>query len=141
MMRRFAWSALVAVVVAAPTLIAQDAAPKPKAQKPPISTQPWPEDDVLDARRNEAQNRRLFQDEASLEFTLASDFHAINKERTPNNGKRFPGVLTVDGRDIPVKLGSRGHLRLKATTCDFVPIKVDFPSKDLAGTVFEGQTT
>jgi len=31
-------------------------------------------------------------------------------------------VLTVDGADIPVKLGSRGHLRLKSQTCDFPPI-------------------
>jgi hypothetical protein len=50
-------------------------------------------------------------------------------------------VLAVDGLDIPVKLGSRGHLRLKSQTCDFVPIKVEFPREQLAGTIFEGQTT
>jgi hypothetical protein len=91
-------------------------------------------------RRTEAQNLKLFQDGPPLEFTLASTFDLINKERSPNNGKQFPGVLTINGTDIPVKLGSRGHLRLKTQTCEFVPIKVDFP-RDLAGTVFDGQTT
>lgn len=114
-------------------LITQDA-------KPAMSSKPWPEDDVLLARRTEAQNRRLFQDAPALEFTLTADFGAINRERTPNNGKLFPGVLSAGGVDSPVKLGSRGHLRLKTTTCDFVPIKVVFDPEQVAGTIFDGQT-
>jgi len=55
--------------------------------------------------------------------------------------KQFAGVLSVDGIDTPVKVGSRGHLRLKSQTCEFVPIKVAFPAGSLTGTVFEGQTT
>ena len=66
---------------------------------------------------------------------------SINKERTPNNAKLFPGVLTAGGADIPVKLGSRGHLRLKSQTCEFVPIEIEFPRDRVAGTLFEGQTT
>jgi hypothetical protein len=135
-----ALSAFVALALAAPALVAQDTRTAP-AKKPPIAAKPWPEDDVLRARRTDAQNRKLFQDGPALDFTLTSEFNLINAERTPNNGKQFPGVLTVDGTDIPVKLGSRGHLRLSSRTCDFVPIKVDFPSRQLAGTIFEGQTT
>jgi hypothetical protein len=130
----------LALSLAAPALIAQDATPA-KAKKPAISTEPWPDDDVLRERRIEALNRKLFQDGSALTLDLTSNFTLINKERTPNNGKLFPGVLTIDGADIPVRLGSRGHLRLKSTICDFVPIKVDFNAKELAGTVFEGQTT
>src|SRR5581483_7165013 len=85
--------------------------------------------------------RRLFAPGPPLDFALSSNFGQINKERTPNNGRLFPGVLTVDGTAIPVELGSRGHLRLKSTTCDFVPLKVDFPRGEVAGTVFESQTS
>jgi len=138
MKRRFALSALVVLVLAVPAPVAQATHP---AKKRPISATPWPEDDVLLARRTEAQNRKLFQDGPALEFTLTSAFNLINKERTPNNSKQFPGVLTVGGTDIPVTLGSRGHLRLKLQTCDFVPIKVEFARTQVAGTIFEGQTT
>jgi len=141
MTRRLAFAALVALMLAAPALLAQDAPAKPPAKKPPISAKPWPEDEVLLARRTDAVNRKLFQNGPPLEFTLTSEFNLINSERTPNNAKQFAGVLAVDGRDIPVKLGSRGHLRLKSQTCEFVPIKVEFPREQLAGTVFEGQTT
>ena len=141
MMRRLALSALATLVLAAPALLAQNppaVAPAGKAARP---VKPWPEDDVLLARTIEANDRKLFQDELPLEFTLTAEFSLINKERTPNNGKSFPGVLTVNGADIPVTLGSRGHLRLSSKTCDFVPIKVAFTPEPLAGTVFEGQTT
>src|SRR5947207_12425478 len=127
MMRRLALSALVAVWLAAPALLAQNVPAAVPAAKPPISVKPWPEDEVLLARRAEAERRKLFQDGPPLEFTLTSEFAPINAERTPHNAKQFPAVLTVDGRDIPVKLGSRGHLRLKSQTCEFVPIKVAFP--------------
>jgi hypothetical protein len=142
MMRRLGLSALVALALAAPALVAQDAVPAVKTAKPPISPEPWPDDDALVARQTEAQQRSLFQEGPPLEVTLASDFNLINKERSPNNGKLFPGVLTVGGKDIAVKLGSRGHLRLNDKTCDFVPIKIEFASTDeLPGTVFEGQTS
>jgi hypothetical protein len=132
---------LVALVLAVPALLAQNTRAPAPAKKRSISARPWPEDDVLLARRTVAQNRRLFQDGPPLGFTLTSAFNLINKERTPNNSKQFPGLLTIDGTDIPVKLGSRGHLRLKSQTCDFVPIKVEFARTQLAGTIFEGQTT
>jgi hypothetical protein len=46
----------------------------------------------------------------------------------------------VDGKDIPVQLGTRGHSRLNPRTCEFVPIRVELPKEGLEGTVFEGQT-
>src|SRR5262245_10063549 len=140
-MRRLALSALAALVLAAPALLAQGTPAVVKAKKPPISSKPWPDDDALAAVSLEAHNRKLFQSGPPLEFTLASQFNLLNKERTPNHSKLFPGVLTVDGTDLPVMLGSRGHLRLNPQTCEFVPIKVDFTSKELGGTVFEGQTS
>jgi len=134
-------SILVALAAASSPLVGQTAPPETRAAKPAMSSKPWPDDQVLHARRDGAQARRLFADASPLEFTLAADFSAINRERSPNNAKLFPGVLTVDGTDIPVQLGSRGHLRLKTTTCDFVPIRLVFSPERAAGTVFDGQTS
>jgi len=142
MTRRLSLSALVALVLAAaPGLLA----PKPPAAAPKNNpllklAEPWPEDDVIATRKTEAQTRKLFQDEALFEFTLTGDFSLLNKERSPNNNKQFPAVLTVSGKDIPVKIGSRGHLRLNPRTCSFVPIKVELPKEEIGGTIFEGQT-
>jgi hypothetical protein len=141
MRQHLAGSAVVALLLAVPSLVAQTTRAVTPAVKPAISAKPWPDDDVLLARRTEAQNRKLFQDGAPLEFTLTSQFGLLNGERTPNNGRQFPAILTVDGADVPVKIGSRGHLRLKSQTCDFVPIKVAFPGELHTGSTFEGQTT
>jgi hypothetical protein len=136
----FAFAALVCA--AAPALLAQKPAAAPPKKNPLLKlAEPWPEDDVISTRKTEALNRKLFEETAPLEFTLTSEFSLLNKERTPNNSKQFPGVLTVGGKDIPVKLGSRGHLRLNPRTCEFVPIKVEFAKDSVAGTPFEGQTT
>ena len=132
---------LVALALASAALLGQTAPPGTRPAKPALSSKPWPDDEVMNARREEAQERRLFAEASPLEFTLTADFSAINAERSPNNTKLFPGVLTVGGADIPVQLGSRGHLRLKATTCDFVPIRVVFSPERAAGTVFDGQTS
>src|SRR6185295_18280320 len=98
MIRRLALSALVAASLAAPVLlVAQNAPATVPAGKALLAAKPWPEDDVLLARRTEAEHRRLFQDGPPLEFTLTSEFNLINGERTPNNAKQFGAVLTVDG--------------------------------------------
>jgi hypothetical protein len=134
------WAVLIAVTLAAPAILAQDTRTSGKPKKPAISTEPWPDDDVLVARGAGARNRRLFQDGTPLEFTLTADFTSINRQRTPNNTARFPGMLRVDGADIPVTLGSRGHLRLNAKTCEFVPIRLEFVPEQVSGTIFDGQT-
>jgi hypothetical protein len=140
MIRRLIVPAFVALGLAGPALVAQDA-PAAKPKKPAISTVAWPDEDELALRSDEALRRTLFQDGPAVEFALSSDFGSINKERTPNNAKQFDAVLTANGTDLPVKLGSRGHLRLKSQTCDFVPIKVTFARDRVGGTLFDGQTS
>src|SRR6185369_1244508 len=94
----------------------------------------WPEEEVLQARRTEADKRRLFRDVEPLSFTLTADFKAIHKDRRPESTARFPAVLSTPGEkgaahDIAVKLGTRGHFRLMARNCDFVPLRVEFPKE------------
>ena len=131
---------------AAVTLLAQP--PAPAAKKNPLLklAEEWPAEDVVQARRTEADARRLFRDIEPLAFTLTGDFKAINRDRKPESTQRFPAVIATpdgDGRtsDLPVQLGSRGHFRLMSRNCDFVPIRVEFPRDQTAGTLFEGQTS
>jgi hypothetical protein len=138
---------LLVVWSAAQTPLAQKA-PAPPPKKNPLLklAEPWPEDDVLQARRVESDSRRLFKETEPLAFTLTADFKAVNKERNPNSKKTFPAVLTVvdakGAQEVPLKIGSRGHFRLMPRNCDFVPIRLDFPREnETVGTLFEGQTT
>ena len=142
--------ALTLVWTATQTPLAQKApAPAPKVKKNPLLklAEPWPEAEVLKARRAEAQARPLFQSAAPLEFTLTSNFNEINKDHNPESAKRYPGVLTVAGSDgapksISVQLSARGHFRRMARNCSRVPLRVEFPKKgEMAGTPFDGQTT
>jgi hypothetical protein len=136
---------LMVVWMAASSPVAQKA-PAPPPKKNPLLklAEPWPEDEVVQARRTESDSRRLFKETEPLAFTLTADFNAINKDRNPNSTRRFPAVLTVASdkgpQDIQVKLGTRGHFRLMARNCDFVPLRVEFPRDEIAGTPFDGQT-
>jgi hypothetical protein len=142
MTSRFFLAALIAFCLTATGLLAQTRSSARPPKSPLLKlAEPWPDEAVLATRRTEAQARKLFQDSSPIVFTLTAEFDLINRERTPNNGKQFPAVLAIDGKNIPVKLGSRGHLRLSPNTCDFVPIKVDFQSDQIAGTIFEGQSS
>src|SRR5262245_18235570 len=77
-------------------LLAQKAAAPPPKKNPLLKlTEPWPSDEVLQAARVAADSRRLFRDTEPLAFTLTSDFSTVNKERTPENKKLFPAVITV----------------------------------------------
>jgi hypothetical protein len=120
------------------------AAPKPPGGKLAKLAEPWPEDEVVQKRRVDAETLPLFATHEPLALTLTADFKAVNRERTPDSLKRFPGTLTVTGADgqpvqIPVKLGTRGNLRLNIRVCSFAPLVVEFPKREAKGTPFERQ--
>jgi len=142
----FALVAVMLIGAASRSPVAQQKAAPPPPKKNPLLklAEAWPEEEVLQARRTEADARRLFRDIEPLAFTLTADFKAIHKDRRPESTARFPAVLSTPGEkgaphEIAVKLGTRGHFRLMARNCDFVPLRVEFP-KETAGTAFEGQT-
>jgi hypothetical protein len=150
MLRRPSVTLLAAALCATTlTLAAQQAAPPTaKAKKNPLLklAEPWSDAEALRARRAEAEAMPLFRDTAPLPFTLTADFGVINKDHNPESAKRYPGVLTVAGADgmpktIDVQLSARGHFRRMARNCEMLPLRVEFPKRGLAGTVFEGQTT
>src|SRR5262249_22939822 len=87
----------------------------------------------------------LFATNDALAVTLAADFKMVNKDHDQNSTKRYDGEVRFaqpDGKIdvLPVKLSARGHLRRMARTCDFVPLRLEFPKDKLKGTVFQGQS-
>jgi hypothetical protein len=149
---RFTASSLIILVLifaAVQMPSAQKTAPPsaPPKKNPLLKlAEPWPDAAALAARRAEAEARPLFQSTDPLEFTLTSNFNAINKDRKPESTTRYPGVLTVAGKDgtpreIPVKLSARGHFRRMARNCSVVPLRVELPKEGMDGTAFDGQTT
>ena len=94
----------------------------------------------------EALERPLFASREPLPFTLTADFRAISRNRDSTSKVRHAGTLVVKDtagvdRSIPVELRTRGHFRLKSSTCRFVNLLVRFPKegKLTRGTPFEGQ--
>lgn len=142
---RLGCALLAAIVIGAVgTLTGQPAAPAAKKNPLLKLAEEWPADEVLQARRSEADARQLFRDVEPLAFTLTADFKAINKDRNPESTKRYPGVISAAAGgasgELPVQLGTRGHFRLMSRNCDFVPLRVEFPRDRTAGTAFDGQT-
>jgi len=142
--------AIAALICAsAPAPHAQQHAPAATApKKNPLLklVEPWPEESVLLVRRTEAERRPLFQTTEPLAFTLAADFKRINKDRNPESTTRYPAVLSLTdergrAQTIHVRLSPRGHFRRMARNCSFVPLRVELPAVETAGTVFDGQST
>ena len=86
---------------------------------------------------------RLFREDAPLVLTLSSDFRAVMSNRDTLKPRRDPARLTFSSDSgpisIPVELSTRGHFRLRSSTCGFAPLRVHFPKDQVKGTVFGGQ--
>jgi hypothetical protein len=138
---------LAAVLLAASfTSITGAQAPAKAAKKSPNLKliEPWPTPEAMKKRREDSEALPLFASTEPVVFTLTADFKALNKDRDPESKKRFPGELRIartEGPEatLPVQLSARGHLRRMARTCDFVPLRIEFPKDGRAKTVFARQ--
>jgi hypothetical protein len=157
--RRWGATAIFAALLLARCAVAGAAAAPPqdrsnrgKTPPPPPAkglvklSEPWPDAEVIRQRHADAANRRLFQSTDPLTITLTANFNAVNKDRDENSTKRFPATFVVPGdggksSTVNVDLGTRGHFRLRQTSCSFVPLRVDFDRQKVTGTVFDGQKT
>jgi hypothetical protein len=127
------------VLVGAGTLV--PAAQAPVA--PPPSGEPWPDAKTLQDRRRSAQNRLLFASAEPLAFTLEADFRTVQGDRDPKSTKTFPATITFANDDgssvsIPLQVRTRGHSRRLRQTCDFAPLRLEFPKDGTRKTVFDG---
>jgi hypothetical protein len=109
----------------------------------PDGPAPWPSPETIAARQRDAERRRLFQEQATLVFTLAADLKGIDRDRNPASTVTFPGSVTwtqPDGTSVSkaVRVRGRGHSRRNPKLCDFSPLRIEFNRSEMSGTVFEG---
>lgn len=124
---------------------AEKGAKEKKADKPlTAADSAKAEAEKREDRARKANSRALFSTAEPLEFTLIANYGVISRDRDTLSTKRFDGVVVVKDstgadRRIPVRLRTRGHYRLLARNCRFVPLRIDFPDSGLKGTPFAGQ--
>jgi len=104
----------------------------------------WADPAALEKRRVEAERLPLFSGTDPIAFTLLADFKAIQSDRNPESTKTFPATIQIaanDGsmRSVDLQVRTRGHARRSFNTCDFAPLRIEFPKSRMKGTVFEGQ--
>jgi hypothetical protein len=139
---------LLIAALAAP--VAAQVAPatqKPAPAPPPVKknpllklVEPWPTPEKMRERKADAEALPLFASAQPLALTLAADFKTVNRDRDPNSKTRYPATLAVDGgAPIDIELRARGHLRRMVRTCDYVPLRLEFPKKVTAGGPFAKQ--
>ena len=84
----------------------------------------------------------LFASDSVLELRIEADLRNVFKERG-EEGKPYPATITMAGVDraLPAQLQTRGHYRLRRSTCAMPPLRVRFAkdAPELAGTPFAGQ--
>lgn len=125
--------------------------PADQAQQVRVSTtsevqpaEPWPDAKTIEDRRQASENRPLFATSDPLAITITSDFRAVQRDRDPKSEKLFPATITFPNPDgttatIPIEIRTRGHSRRLRQTCDFAPIRLEFPKDQVDNTLFEGQ--
>jgi hypothetical protein len=89
-----------------------------------------------------AERAPLFQSEEPLEMTLRTDIEFLRRER--NDSIEVEGTVTfvdLDGSEVtrPVQVRARGNFRRSRDVCNFPPLRLNFPRRQMQGTVFDGQ--
>lgn len=85
---------------------------------------------------------RVFQGQAPVRFTLEADFSQLDDDREQEVEER-PGRLVLQGpgagQAVPVMVKTRGNFRLRDYICPFPPLRLNFPTDSVLGSVLEGQ--
>jgi hypothetical protein len=103
MTRRIYLSALAALVcAAAPELLRSRSPPLQRHEEEPLLklAEPWPKTTSSRRGRRKRLNASSLRNGARR-VHAETEFSLLNKERTPNNSKRFPAVMTVDRQGHP----------------------------------------
>jgi len=82
----------------------------------------------------------LFASDEPLRFRLEAPFTAVNRDRKdPENHSARLVYSDGSGTEVGIDLAVRVRGKSRAQVCAFPPLLLNFPSKALAGTLFEGQ--
>ncbi len=89
-----------------------------------------------------AEAAPLFASDEPLRITLRTDIKWLRDVRSDST--ETDGTITfvdLDGSVVerPVEVRTRGNWRREKRNCNFPPLRLDFPRKEMEGTVFEDQ--
>lgn len=112
----------------------------PGAAQAQVEEFPTPEEYA--ARAAEAEAAPVFRSDEPIRITLTTDIKWLRDER--NDSIEVDGTATfidLDGSEVtkPVQVRARGNFRRDKRNCNFPPLRLDFPTGQMEGTVFEGQ--
>jgi hypothetical protein len=114
--------ASLAAACVVPVALAQDAPPALRVTRPPAP---------------------LFTSHDVLRITIEGPLDRVFEERDEEEKESYEGVLWHHALGLDeafdVELRTRGHYRLRPTTCEFPPIRVNFKRSQVERTVFAGQ--
>jgi hypothetical protein len=101
---------------------------------------PSPEEYAKKAAKAEAAP--LFHTAEPLRITLHTDIKWLRDKRSDE--EEVEGTITIfneDGTSVekPVKVRARGNFRRDKRNCNFPPLRLNFQTGQMKGTVFEGQ--
>lgn len=97
-------------------------------------------EDTIETKVLRAASAPLFAGNDLLAFTVEAPFSTIFKDRSQES-EEFAGRVLLDGGEtaLDVKIRTRGNFRLRASTCEFPPLRLNFKKRSVGGTVFELQ--
>jgi hypothetical protein len=109
--------------------------------KPPKD---FPDADAIKKLQGEAESRKLFASASPVTITLTANFKAVQADRDPESTKTFPATLDFVNDDgskgsAEVQIRTRGHMRRMFQTCDFAPLRIEFPKAQVKHSVFDAQ--
>lgn len=84
---------------------------------------------------------KLFQTDRPLTLTIEVPLRDVFKERSQNSHYHAGQLRLADDPDrvLPIQLKTRGKFRLRRSTCNFPPLRIQFDSGSAVRTPFEGQ--
>jgi hypothetical protein len=85
----------------------------------------------------------LFASHDVLPFRLQANLDAVFKERGQKSTWHPATLSYTDSTGaavrLPIRIKTRGNFRLRRSTCEFPPLYLDFPTKEVKHTLFAGQ--
>lgn len=85
----------------------------------------------------------LFSEDKLLHIDLYADYVSllddVSDQRVYHDAKFTVKNSSYSFSDMPIKLKTRGHFRLRKQICNFPPLKFKFETDRARGTIFQGQ--
>lgn len=115
----------------------------PERDSPGLSDPEFRRSLVSDLQGAPPPPKELFASDEPIRFVLAADFDRLSGDRSQESEERPGRILIRDREGRPVEMDieikTRGNFRLKRSTCSLPPLRLDLPSSEPLGTIFDGQ--